>query len=109
MSLPTLWLIVILTLTKPHRYSQIWFTLLCMFPKYRDWDYKYTTIGLFKKRARATLKLVALTLAIIGTYRARQAGLGLLGLKEVTLIFRTMVARLLYAGGDALRRMAGSV
>ncbi|KAK8156916.1 hypothetical protein BC567DRAFT_258255 [Phyllosticta citribraziliensis] len=45
-------------------YTQIWFTLRCMFPTYSDWDVRYTRKGLFKlflwKGVRALLLAVLL-------------------------------------------------
>lgn len=78
-----------------------------MFPKYNDWEYKYTKIGLVKKRIKAVLKLAAVTLAIIGTYRVRQARLGLRSVNDVALILRATMSSLLHAGGDALQKVAG--
>ena len=80
-----------------------------MFPKYRDWTYKYTTKGLLKKRAKAALKFTTATLAIVAAYRARQAGITQLGVNEVSFILKTIVAKLLYAGGDGLKKVAGLV
>ncbi|KAI9827508.1 MAG: hypothetical protein M1832_004858 [Thelocarpon impressellum] len=58
-------------------YSQIWFTLLCMFPRWRDWDIAYTRKGSMKMRNVQALRIVAFVIAIVGLSRARKAGLGL--------------------------------
>lgn len=56
------------------RYTQIWFTILCMFPKYSDWNVKYTPKGLRKKRRNEAMRYLALLLVLGGIYRARKAG-----------------------------------
>lgn len=42
------------------RYSQIDYGLRCMFPKWNDWDLKYTRKGLAKKRAWRTVRYISL-------------------------------------------------
>lgn len=40
---------------KYYRYTQIKFTLRCMFPNFNHWDIKYTKQGLRKKRVKTFL------------------------------------------------------
>jgi len=49
-------------------YSQIDYTLRCMFPKYSDWNIQYTPRGLFKLRMKQTFQLLVLLIPIIGAY-----------------------------------------
>ncbi|KAF1814221.1 FAD/NAD(P)-binding domain-containing protein [Eremomyces bilateralis CBS 781.70] len=62
-------------------YSQVWFLFRCMFPRYGDFHFNYTSKGLWKLRLSRATKLLLLTLACVGTYRARQVGLKLADLK----------------------------
>jgi hypothetical protein len=77
-----------------------------MFPKYRDWTYQYTTKGLLKKRAKEALKITAATLAIVAAYRARQAGISRIGVKEIPFILKAVVAKLIYSSGGGLQKIA---
>ncbi|KAK7511450.1 hypothetical protein IWZ03DRAFT_386559 [Phyllosticta citriasiana] len=72
-------------------YTQMWFTLRCMFPKYSDWDVRHTRKGLIKlflwKGARALL----LAVFLLGLWRARQADGWLAGLWAQTGLFLQQV------------------
>lgn len=64
------------------RFSQFYFGWRCMFPIWKHWDIKYTRKGLWLRSIRIVMRLLALTVLIIGTYRARQAGMTLTSLKS---------------------------
>ncbi|KAI9782399.1 MAG: hypothetical protein M1816_001897 [Peltula sp. TS41687] len=55
-------------------YSQIIFTLKCMFPKWGHWDIKYTTRGFWRRRLKDVLQLMALALFAVGISKASQKG-----------------------------------
>ncbi|KAF9640073.1 putative flavin-binding protein [Lasiodiplodia theobromae] len=56
-------------------YTQIWFTLRCMFPKWSDWNITYTKRGLLKLYLQHGLRVLAVFVFLIGGWRARQRGL----------------------------------
>ncbi|KAI9759039.1 MAG: hypothetical protein M4579_002628 [Chaenotheca gracillima] len=64
-------------------FSQVRFTYECLFPRWKDWDIKYTKKGSLKLRARQLIKLTAFAIAIIGIRRTRQAGYGLKDLRNL--------------------------
>ncbi len=49
-----------------HRYTQVDFLYRCMFPRWRDWDIKYTPKGQRQRRRARALQLVVLVL--VGLY-----------------------------------------
>lgn len=53
-------------------YSQIDYSIRCMFPKWSDWNIRYTTKGLVKQRVRQTLRVLALVAMIVGLYYIRK-------------------------------------
>lgn len=55
------------------RYSQIDFTLRCMFPKWSDWDLQYTRKGLLKRQARQALSVLLVASVVVGAYTLRSA------------------------------------
>ncbi|KAL5344337.1 hypothetical protein ACLOAV_010595 [Pseudogymnoascus australis] len=89
-------------------YSQVWFSLLCMFPNYTHWNYRYTTKGLVKKRAKTVLQIAALAGIATGLYCTRRAGLSL-GWKEAVASTRGVAAQLLTTLGHSLVKVAGSI
>ena len=52
-----------------YSFSQMDYSLRCMFPKWSDWDIKYTQQGLAKERIRQVLSLTAFTAGIVGLYQ----------------------------------------
>ncbi|KAL8781921.1 MAG: hypothetical protein Q9194_000114 [Teloschistes cf. exilis] len=54
-------------------YSQIDFTLRCMFPKWSDWDFQYTRKGLLKRQARQALSVLLVASVVVGAYTLRSA------------------------------------
>ncbi|KAF2761812.1 FAD/NAD(P)-binding domain-containing protein [Pseudovirgaria hyperparasitica] len=56
-------------------WSQIRFTYRCMFPRWRDWNIKYTTKGLWKLRLQAIFRLLAITSTIAVLLKMRSMGL----------------------------------
>ncbi|KFY33288.1 hypothetical protein V494_07744 [Pseudogymnoascus sp. VKM F-4513 (FW-928)] len=83
-------------------YSQVWFSLLCMFPKYRDWNYKYTTKGFAKTLAKRILRIIALAGIATGLYFARQAGSNF-SWKEGVAVARLARRQLLNKLGESLK------
>lgn len=79
-----------------------------MFPNYRHWDYRYTTKGLIKKRAKTVLRIAAVAGIATGLYFAQRAGLSLCW-KDGVASARGAPAQLLNALGHALVRIAGSI
>lgn len=55
-------------------FTQIDFWRRCTFPKYSDWNIAYTSKGVSKKRWRGALRLLGVTLAIVGVYHWRKSG-----------------------------------
>ncbi|OBT86459.1 hypothetical protein VE02_05319 [Pseudogymnoascus sp. 03VT05] len=89
-------------------YSQVWFSLLCMFPNYNHWNYRYTTKGLIKKRAKTVVQIAALVGLATGLYFTHRAGLRF-GWKQGVASARGAGAQLLNALGHSLVRAAGSI
>jgi hypothetical protein len=58
-------------------YSQIWFWYKCKFPKWSDWDIRYTRKGLAKIWLSKLLKVSGVLFFLLGWYRARKEGLSL--------------------------------
>lgn len=58
------------------RYSQIWFTLRCMFPKWADWNIVYTKKGLMRLYLQQALRMLGLVLVLTGASRAYRKGSG---------------------------------
>jgi hypothetical protein len=59
------------------RYSQTWFAIKCMFPKWDDWNVKYTPKGRRKQRLRKLGTTVLIILVLAGLLNAVRAGYGL--------------------------------
>ena len=53
-------------------FSQIDYSIRCMFPKWSDWNIQYTTKGLIKHRLAQTLKVIALVVSITGAFYIRR-------------------------------------
>ena len=64
-------------------YTQIDFWRRCAFPNYNDWNIAYTSKGIAKIRRRRALRLLSVTLAVVGVYRWRKSGLGLKDLRQM--------------------------
>ncbi|KAF3043171.1 hypothetical protein E8E12_006865 [Didymella heteroderae] len=64
-------------------YTQVDFWRRCTFPKYNDWNIAYTRKGISKIRRTRALRMVGVTLAIVGIYRWRKSGLGLRDIRGV--------------------------
>jgi len=61
-------------------YNQIWFWYRTAFPIWADWNINYTRKGLIKQSVSKSLKMLAFTAVLLGIYRARQRGIGLLAM-----------------------------
>jgi hypothetical protein len=66
---------VLIPLANWHRYNQIWFWYRCQFPKWRDWNIRYTRKGFAKLILARGLKAAALVALVYVTYRLRNFGL----------------------------------
>lgn len=78
-------------------YSQVDYSIRCMFPKWSDWNIQYTTKGLIKQRIKQTLRVVTLFTSIVGLYYIRKdvrGGLRAFG-SLMRLRFRFELLRLL--------------
>lgn len=53
-------------------FTQIDYSIRCMFPKWSDWNIQYTTKGLIKHRVSQTIKAMALIAVIVGAYYIRK-------------------------------------
>lgn len=65
-------------------YSQPWFTLLCMFPKWADWNIKYTPKGLRQKRIKTLLKYTLYAALFTGAVKARRVGVKFSDIPKLT-------------------------
>ncbi len=90
-------------------YSQVWFGLKCMFPKWSDYTYRYTTKGLVKKYLRMFAKIALLGILVVVVRGARRMGVHHLDAEGWKLILRQVVGRLLFSGGDRLKVLARGV
>ncbi|KAH6871804.1 hypothetical protein B0T10DRAFT_590584 [Thelonectria olida] len=52
-------------------YSQIWFTLRCMFPVWSDWKIKYTRQGIRRWRVRTLLRVLTVMGVFVAMYNLR--------------------------------------
>lgn len=78
------------------RRSQIDFSLRCMFPKWSDWDIKYTRRGVIKARISKILKFLAFAATLVGIYWLQKSGVGLPGItSSLSAYLRAGVSRLL--------------
>ncbi|KAI9722351.1 MAG: hypothetical protein M1812_001823 [Candelaria pacifica] len=83
-------------------YSQIDFTLRCMFPKWGDWNIKYTRKGMLKLRLRQILGYFGLIAAMAGLLWARRSGVAF---GSMFAMLRQTISRAFVQGrGVALRR-----
>lgn len=80
-----------------------------MFPNYNDWDYKYTTMGLIKKRAKTILHVSVLAGVATGMYLARRTGFSLPVWREAAAYAKNIAAQGLYSGGLSLMRIARQI
>ncbi|EON67384.1 hypothetical protein W97_06637 [Coniosporium apollinis CBS 100218] len=87
-------------------YTQIDFTRRCMFPKWEDWNVKYTPQGLLKQRIRRGAGILAFVAALVGAYRARQKGLGV---RDITAMVRQILHSAMGTGRAVLQRAAESI
>ncbi|KAL8771159.1 MAG: hypothetical protein Q9209_003330 [Squamulea sp. 1 TL-2023] len=86
-------------------YSQIDFTLRCMFPKWSDWDLQYTPEGQLKKAARQVLGILLLLVVIVTGYALRQQGSNVFsGFKILNHLLRRYVKQGLFSALDLVNR-----
>lgn len=70
------------------RYTQIDFWRRCTFPNWNHWNIEYTPKGTAKIRRKRIMRLLSFILAIGGSYRLRQSGLGV---KDIKVALRRLV------------------
>jgi acyl dehydratase len=83
-------------------WSQVWFTVLCMFPNYRHWDVTYTRKGLWKRRGKLALKTAVFVAALVGGVTAKREGWKLSDLRNLVV---ANVARSVGIAGQALAKV----
>lgn len=96
-------------LTPTRSYTQIWFTIKCMFPRYSHYTYNYTTVGLMKKYLKLFAKLGAVLLAASTIQAGKRAGVQHLDLQGWKVILRQIVARLLLVSSGKMREFAKAI
>jgi hypothetical protein len=80
-----------------------------MMPKWSDWNVEYTKKGKARILRTRALRLLAVALAVVGAYRARQNGVRLTDMREVIgQVLQGSLARLLQAS-TMLREQAAAV
>lgn len=67
-------------LLKARSFSQIDYSLRCMFPRWGHYDIQYTRKGQIKRRVRQSVIYLTFVASIVGLYQARKRGEGLLSL-----------------------------
>jgi cation diffusion facilitator CzcD-associated flavoprotein CzcO len=72
-------------------WSQIHFTWRCMWPRYGDWEAKYTRKGVLKRRLRAAARAVALMTAIVAAF-----GVGSFGVEETASALKGWISSYLH-------------
>ncbi|KAI9684751.1 MAG: hypothetical protein M1829_000126 [Trizodia sp. TS-e1964] len=55
-------------------YSQFWFSYLCMFPTWKDWNYSLTRKGMVKREGKKIFKYLIILGLILTAYRTKQSG-----------------------------------
>lgn len=78
-------------------WSQIDFSIRCMFVRWRDWDAVYTRKGVVRRRVRILSRTLALLVAMLALLYAQKYGVGLLkeGLRRIVRAGWEWVGRLL--------------
>lgn len=69
-------------------FTQIDFWRRCAFPKYNDWNIVYTSKGISKIRRTKTLRLLIVTLAVVGVCRWRKSGLSV---KNIRVMLQNVI------------------
>ena len=92
---------------RPNSFSQIDYSIRCMFPKWSDWNIQYTTKGLLKHRISQVLKVIALAASILGAWYIRHdVSGGLMGiLRLVRGYVKVGVLRLLMETQKVAQRL----
>lgn len=86
-----------------YRYSQLNFTLRCMFPTWRDWDITYTRRGLAISRVKTLTKSLATIAVLLWVYRLTTNG------QSARAVLRGIARGVLQRGGGFLLRLGGRV
>ncbi|RKF76751.1 Baeyer-Villiger monooxygenase [Golovinomyces cichoracearum] len=84
-------------------YSQIWFTMLSMFPNWSDWNFTYTSRGLAKSYVRKTLHTVAFSAVVWGIVNLRSRQTLILSVRDFFQITFFTGSRILYDIGSKIR------
>lgn len=77
-----------------------------MFPKWEDWNIKYTPQGLLKQRIRRGAGILAFVAALVSAYRARRKGLGV---RDITALVRQILHSAMGTSRAVLQRAAESI
>jgi hypothetical protein len=77
-----------------------------MFPRYEDWNIKYTPKGLAKRRTRITMRYIAYALVIAGIYSAKRKEYGIKNLPGLVTAYMRLA---LLMGARTLQRIAEKV
>jgi len=85
------------------RYSQINFTLRCMFPTWKDWDITYTPKGLAIRRVKKLFKSLAVMALFIWLYNIRK------NRQTARMMLKDIARDLLQGSGQFLQSLAGKV
>ena len=71
------------------RYSQVDFSIRCMFPKWGDWDIHYTGKGMIRQRVKQILQLLSFIAILMGALSIRQDPVA--GLAAIPSVLTQMV------------------
>lgn len=85
-------------------YSQVHFALKCMFPRYSDWNIRYTTRGIWRRRLKEMLRVVAFALLVLGISQARQKGYAL---RDGPTLIRAAIRQGIQSGIKGMEALRG--
>ena len=66
------------------RYSQVDYSIRCMFPKWGDWEIQYTRKGIIREKVKRALKVLAFAAFVVAAFKIRKHPItGLMALPNV--------------------------
>jgi hypothetical protein len=77
-----------------------------MFPTWGDWNFKYTSQGLARKKRRAMLRYALCSLAIVGIFLAKQKEYAI---RDFSALLRAYLRRAVLKGAKSLQGIASKV
>lgn len=80
-------------------WSQVWFALQCMFPRWKHWELKYTRAGRIKLGLSRLARFLVFTTGSVGVYGAWKAGISL---SDMPILVQLLARMLLSKIVDAL-------